>query len=107
MQKKNENFPLNSIEINCCAISLPIIFISTFLLLLLKVMNKPDFPDLFYTTPLGYIAVLLLDVAWIALVKVWPLKKVKTKILLTLLILTLSGAFLTSLVFARALANIW
>ena len=58
-----------------------------------------------FFTPLGLFAVLGFDVVWIIIIRLWPLRNIHVKIVLTLLVLTLSASVLTCLVVLRSLGD--
>jgi hypothetical protein len=50
-----------------------------------------DFPPVIYL-----VTILIFDVLWLATIKFWPLKNIHIKIILTLLVIAFSAAFITS-----------
>ncbi len=102
MQDKKRKFPLSICEIVLLAIGLPILFYYTG-----KVLWEPmnsDAPMWFFSL-LGLLAVLGFDCAWIAIMKLWPLKSLRIKIYMTLLVLTISAVILTCWIAMNALGG--
>jgi len=72
--------------------------------------SESDYPHRYlylYFRGLSFLIVLGFDVVWIILMRLWPLKNTKLKIVLTLVIFTLSAIVLTDLLIIHAFQNMW
>lgn len=94
MQEKSPKIPLTPFEVVFLAILSLIIYLSTFILL-----REPIEYYVFEEIPtwLVFLVILGFDVAWTIGVCLWPLKNIKVKIVLTVIVLTLSASILTCL----------
>jgi hypothetical protein len=104
MGEKRRKFPLTTLEMVLLAITLPVIFYYSGKLLWEPINSHA--PNWFFSI-LGLLAILGFDCAWIALMKLWPLKKLRVKIYMTLFILTISAVLLTCSVMLNMLSNVW
>ena len=105
MQEKKRKFPFTPLETILLAILTPIIYLGT-TMLLFKPMNSVYMPDWFFSW-LGFFIVLGFDVVWVVIMRLWPLKNIKVKIVLTVLVITLSASVLTCWVALNALSDVW
>ena len=103
MQNKKSEFPLNKFEIVSLIVVIPIIFYEA-MKLFVRPLNSPYMPY-WVSTWLGFFAVLGLDAVLLVIIKLSPIKNVRIKIYLTLLILTLSFSILGSWVLLNALSD--
>lgn len=107
MQEKPQNILLISLEVISLAVLLPIFYWGT-----LKLVLAP-IEDAYYTSradpilPIWGVVVLVLaiDAVWIALMRLCPKDKIHIKIVLTLLLLTVSAAVLSGFVVMEALSK--
>jgi len=107
MQEKNQKILLISLEVISLAIILPIFYWGT-----LKLVLAP-IEDAYYTSradpilPIWGVVVLILsiDAIWIVLMKLCPKDKIHIKLVLTLLVLTLSAAVLSGFFVIEALSK--
>ena len=113
MQKKEDKTKLTRFEIACEVVFLTVATIALYLLGMKWVGHHDwDFPWRVIPYKLSALIVLALDVAliigiWIiGMKKWWPLKNIHAKVILTLLVLTLSAIILTDLFFI-SLFNAW
>ena len=90
-------------EIVSLIILTPIIFLVATMLLLRPVNSYAPY---WFSTPLGFFIVLGFSIIWIIVMRLWPLKNIRVKILLTLLVLTLSGSVLACWVILNALSDV-
>jgi len=111
MQKKEDKTKLTRFEIACEVVFLTVATIALYLLGT-KWVSRHDLPYQLIPYRLSALIVLALDVAliigiWIiGMKKWWPLKNIHAKVILTLLVLTLSAIILTDL-FLLSLFNAW
>lgn len=105
MQDDKGKYKLRRWEIVLWVILTPIIYLGT-TMLLFKPMNSVYMPDWFFSW-LGFFIVLGFDVVWFVIMRLWPLKNIKVKIVLTLLVITLSASVLTCWVALNALSDVW
>jgi len=106
MQKKKE-YRMTVMEIIIIIILVPLVFVGGYMSLGTLFMGRIGalMPNWFFTI-WGVIAILAFDVLWIIIVsKFWPQRKVRLKIFLTVLILTLSLSALLSLWIVKGLAE--
>jgi len=104
MQKKKREFPLSSFEIVSLVFVLPAIFYYSGRLLWEPINSHAP---MWFFSFLGLLAILGFDCAWISLMKLWPLKKLRVKIYLTSLILTISAVILYCWVMLNLLSDVW
>ncbi len=107
MQEKKRKFPLTPLETILLAILTPIIYVGGFMSLV--VWQKRSYPDFFENNPYGlsYFIVLGFDAVWIVLMKLWPYRNIKVKVVLTLLVFILSALVLTDLFITGVFNNMW
>ncbi|HLB73436.1 MAG TPA: hypothetical protein VJJ98_05420 [Sedimentisphaerales bacterium] len=107
MQEKKQKILLISLEVISLAALLPIFYWGT-----LKLVLAP-IEDMYYTSrahpilPIWGVIVLILviDAIWIVLMKLCPKDKIHIKVVLTLLLLTVSAAVLSGFVVIEALSK--
>ena len=104
MDEKKRKFPLSIPEVVFLVIFIPIIFYKT-MRILIKPMNS--YAPHWFSTWLGLLTVLGIDILWVIVMKLWPLKNIKVKIYLTLLVLTLSFSILACWILLNALSDMW
>lgn len=107
MKENKRKFPLSRLEIIFLVILTPIIYLGCITLLLIPI-GKAFYPHTSYVYGGVYIWVVFIillgvDVVWIVLMKLWPLKNKKAKIILTWFLLTLSASVLTCFAIGDAL----
>ncbi len=102
MQQKRRKILLVSLKAVGLAVLIPVVYWIAFKLLLdpVEVFVFEKIP-----TWLVFLIVIGVNIGWIVVMKVWPLKSIYIKIVLTLLVFTLSASFLTCLVALRALSG--
>ena len=103
MQEKKQK--LRRWEIVSMAILTPIIFSVATMLLLRPIENVVYYPHRKISTLVAFLVDLGFDVAWIIIMKLWPLENIKVKIVLTLLVLTFSAAILTCFIIIDGLSR--
>lgn len=106
MEEKIRKILFVCLEIVCLVLLLPVFYWGTLKLALAPIENA------YYTSrvpiiPIWGIVVLILalDVLWIILMRLCPKDKIGIKIVLTLLVLTVSAAILSSFVVIEALSK--
>jgi hypothetical protein len=104
MQENKRKLSLTWWEIVCLAILALIVYFGG-TMLLGKQMNLHLGPWFF--TPVGLLVVLGFDIIWVVLMKLWPLQNVKVKLVLTVLVLTLSVSVITCWILLNALSGMW
>ena len=102
-----QKFPLSAPEIVSLVILTPIIYLGGIKLLLIPI-GKAFYPHTSYVYGGIYIWIVFIillgfNVVWIVLMKLWPLKNKKVKIILTWFLLTLSASVLTCFAIGDAL----
>jgi hypothetical protein len=108
MQEEKKKFALRIIEITLLTILTPIICFSVFFLLMAgNEFNYPHRYLYFYLRGLSFFVVLGFDVVWIILMRLWPLKSIRLKIILTWAVLTLSAIVLVDLYGIHVFQNMW
>lgn len=104
MQEKNPKIPLTSFEIVFLAILIPIIYLGA----VISIFGKEYYlPWRMVSVKLVVFIVLGFDMIWVILMKFWPLKYTRAKVLLTLLVLTLSAIILTDLYLIYMWHKMW
>lgn len=103
MQEKNQKLLLICLEVVSLATLIPVFYWGTFKLLFVPLVDVVYYPDRKISTLMAFLIVLGFDVAWIALMRLCPRDKFHVKVVLTLLVLTLSAVILTCFVWADAL----
>ncbi|MHC4259615.1 MAG: hypothetical protein ACYSTF_04290 [Planctomycetota bacterium] len=100
MQKKK--LVLLALEITLAAILIPVVY-----WVAAKLLIEPIERHVFEEVPTGLVFLMVIgfDVGWVIAMKVWKLKRIDIKIILTLLVLTLSASALTCLVALGAMAG--
>ncbi len=98
MQKKKRSFPFNPLEITLLVILTIVIYVGTFRMLLGPI-NKS-----MISTQLVYLMVAGFNVIWFIAMKLWPLKNIRIKIVLSILVLTLSASLLSCFIFLESLS---
>jgi len=98
MQKKKRDFPFSPLEAILLAILVLIIYVGSFRLLL-RPINKS-----MLSTQLACLMVIGFDVIWCIAMKLWPLKNIRIKIVLSLLVLTVSASVLSCFIFLESLS---
>ena len=88
-------------------ILIPVIYLGGFVLLV--VWQERSCPYFFESNPYGlsYFIVLGFDVVWVILMKLWPYKNIKVKIVFTLLVFILSALVLTDLFIIGVFNSMW
>jgi len=104
MRENTRKFPLGYWEIVFLAILTPVIYLGATRLLFEPINFHMGY---WFFSWLGFFIVLGFDVVWVVLMKLWPLKNIKVKIVLTLLVLTLSASVLTCWIVLNALSDVW
>ncbi len=104
MDEKKRKFPLSIPEVVFLVIFIPIIFYKT-MRILIKPMNS--YAPYWFSTWMGFLAVLGFDILWIIAMKLLLLKNIRVKIYLTLLVLTLSFSILACWILLNALSDMW
>jgi len=102
MQEKKRKILLISLEVISLAIILPIFYWYT-----LKLVIDPIEIHVFEVIPtmLFFLIVIGFDILWIVLMRACPRINIHIKVVLTVLILTLSASFLTCLIVLQALSD--
>jgi hypothetical protein len=103
MQEEKRKLPLSRWEIVCLAILTPIVYWRA-MRLLIKPMN--EHMGYWFYTALGLLVVLGFDIVWVIMMKLWPLKNAKVKIVLTVLVLTLSASVISCWILLNLLSGI-
>ena len=104
MQEKNPKISLTPFEIVLLAILIPIIYLGAVISIFGKEYNLPW---RMVSVRLVVFIVLGFDMIWVILMKFWPLKYTRAKVLLTLLVLTLSAIILTDLYLIYTWHKMW
>jgi hypothetical protein len=100
MQEKRQKYVVIGLEVVSLAILLPVVYWFA-VKLLIEPIGRYIFEDI--PTWLVFFIVLGFDVGWVVIMRLWPLKNMNIKIILTLLVLTLSASVLTCLVVLSAM----
>ena len=102
MQEKKQKYLVVFLIAGWIVVSIPVVYWLTFKLLL-----EPVEIYVFGKIPtwLVFLIVIGVNIGWIVVMKVWSLKSIYIKIVLTLLVFTLSASFLTCFVVLRALSG--
>ena len=98
-EQKNQKILLMCLEIASLTILLPIFYLGTIKLLIVPIDDN-FYPNDIYEhrsipTWMAFLAVLALDVIWIVLMRFCPKDRFQVKLILTLLVLTVSAAVLS------------
>ena len=95
MQENRLKYVIIGLEVVSSAILIPIVY-----WVACKSLIEPIELYIFEDIPtwLVFFIVLGFDVGWVVIMRLWPLKNMNIKIILTLLVLTLSASVLTCLV---------
>jgi hypothetical protein len=104
MQGKKRKLPLSSLEVVSLVIMLPVIYLGSLMLIFGKEYHLP------WRIVSGEIAIsiiLVFDVIWIIMMSLWPPKITRAKLILTLLVLTLSAIALTDLYLIYTWRKMW
>ncbi len=104
MQDKKRKNPLSRLGIVCLVILIPIVYWRT-TLLLFQPMNL--YTPLWFSPQLGLLVIVGFDIMWVILMKLCPLKCTKVKIVLTVLVLTLSASVITCWILLISLSDMW
>ena len=104
MQEDERKFPFRCWEIVSMSVLVPIIYLTAVLSIFGKEYNLPW---RMVSDRLVVFMILGLDMTWIILMKFWPLKNTRAKVLLTLLVLTLSAIGLTDLYLIHTWHKMW
>ncbi|MBA7663608.1 hypothetical protein ES703_71653 [subsurface metagenome] len=109
MQENEQKSPVNRFEIACEIVFLAAATIALYLFGATWVFHHDwGFPWRIIPAKLSALTVLGLDVAWIIAVKKCSrIKNIHIKIILTLLVLTLSAIILTDMYFIYLFNNVW
>jgi len=103
MQENKQKILLICLEVISLAVLLPIFFCGTFKLLFIPLVDVIYYPHRKVSTLMAFLIVLGFDFVWIVLMRLCPRDKFHVKVVLTLLVLTLSAVILTCFVWADAL----
>ena len=103
-EREKRPFPLSRGEIVSMVILTAIVYVGS-VILLFRPMNECG-PDWFFT-PVGLFTVLGFDMAWFMIMKLWKVRNMHVKIILTVLVFTLSASVLTCWLLLNALSKIW
>ncbi len=109
MQENKRKILLICLEVISLAVILPIFYWGT-LKLALAPIEKTFYSHDLYDQPIfpiwgAVVLILAIDAIWILLMKLCPKDKIHTKVVVTLLVLTLSAAVLSGFVVVEALSK--
>jgi len=108
MEEEKRKFPLSSFEVVCLAIILPVIYLGSVLLIYGKEYHLPWRIVYIVAGEAAAITIILaFDVVWVIMVLLRAQKRTRTKLILTLLVLTLSAIALTDLFFIYSWRIMW
>ena len=107
MPEKRQKFRLSPLEIVCLVILTPIIYLGGIKLLLVPI-GKAFYPHTSYVYGGIYIWIVFIillgfNVVWLVLMKLWPLRNVKVKIILTWFVFILSAVVMSCFAIGDAL----
>ena len=100
MQKQTRKFPFSPLEIILLVILVLIIYVGSFRMLLWPIDES------MLSTQLACLMVIGFDVIWCIAMKIWPLKNIRIKIVLSILVFTLSASVLSCFMFFELLGHI-
>ena len=99
MQKKKRSFPFSPLEAILLAILVLIIYVGSFKMLF-RPINKS-----MLSTQSACLMVIGFDVIWCIAMKMWPLKNIRIKIVLSILVFTLSASVVSCFMFLESLGS--
>lgn len=104
MKEKRRQLPLSYYGIILLIILTPLVYLGAVMLIYGKEYNLPW---RMFSDRLVVFIVLGFDVIWVILVTLWPLKSIRAKAVLTLLVFTLSAVILTDLYLIHTWHKMW
>jgi hypothetical protein len=103
-EEKKKKFPLNAIEVVLLVVAFPVVFY-----FLLKILCEPmnKHAPYWFSKFWGILLILGFDFIWLLVMKLWPLKILRVKIYITLIVFVISSAILACWTILNLLSGIW